>query len=69
MVKFYVYFLLFLSCLFVCSLTGERPSLITKFRTSVNKIGPDKTALTSYIRLFEPMVIKALKVYFRHSCS
>ncbi len=25
-------------------------------------MGPDKTALSSYIRLFEPMVIKALKV-------
>ncbi|KAK4002443.1 hypothetical protein OUZ56_004272 [Daphnia magna] len=50
------------------NLTGERPSLITKFRTSVNKIGPDKTALTSYIRLFEPMVIKALKLYTVTSC-
>ncbi|EFX77022.1 hypothetical protein DAPPUDRAFT_106588 [Daphnia pulex] len=42
---------------------NERPNLISKFRTSINKIGPDKTALTSYIRLFEPMVIKALKVF------
>ncbi|XP_057364436.1 huntingtin-like isoform X1 [Daphnia carinata] len=50
------------------NLTGERPSLITKFRTSVNKIGPDKNALTSYIRLFEPMVIKALKLYTVTSC-
>ncbi|XP_046649350.1 huntingtin-like isoform X2 [Daphnia pulicaria] len=47
---------------------NERQNLITKFRPSINKIGPDKTALTSYIRLFEPMVIKALKLYTVTSC-
>ena len=45
------------------SLSREKRHLhvATKFRT-VSKMGPDKTALSSCIRLFEPMVVKALKV-------
>lgn len=43
--------------------TSPRASLITKFRTTLNKMGPDKSSMSSYIRLFEPMVIKALKVF------
>ncbi len=57
-----------------CGLADRRPApsglsraarrqvnVITKFR-AVSKLGPDRTALGSYIRLFEPMVVKALKV-------
>ena len=40
---------------------GRQVKIVTKFR-SVGKMGPDKTALSSFIRLFEPMVVKALKV-------
>ena len=35
--------------------------MLITFR-NVNNIGSDKTALSSYIRLFESMVVKALKV-------
>ena len=49
--------------------TRERMTqVITKFRTNVGKLGPDKVALSSYIRLFEPMVIKALKVFSIFTC-
>lgn len=44
------------------SRAGEKVNLVVKFRTSTGKMDAEKAALTAHIRLFEPMVIKALKV-------
>lgn len=60
--KTYNLFLISIILIRSFSPSRERSNMIVKFRTSVGKMGPDKISLTSYIRLFEPMVIKALKV-------